>query len=138
MIPKIIRSSSLSESDSDESEDDYDGPMRFKVESKLNVKRLLQILVIVLLFLVSASILIVSLIHDVKERGTVEFEEFSCSASDSLCLTSLCPLGMDWDVLKQSCNASADTLGQGVMIGAHKEECSQGFVWVNHRHRCMR
>ena len=24
-------------------EDDYDGPMRFKVESKLNVKRLLQV-----------------------------------------------------------------------------------------------
>ena len=33
----------MSESESDESEDDYDGPMRFKVESKLNVKRLLQV-----------------------------------------------------------------------------------------------
>ena len=40
----VARSSSLSESESEESEDDYDyGPMRFKVESKLNVKRLLQV-----------------------------------------------------------------------------------------------
>ena len=63
MIPKIIRlnlkyppkrisskiiprSDSLSETESDDSEDsfDYDGPMRFKVESKLNVKRLLQVI----------------------------------------------------------------------------------------------
>ena len=68
------------------SEDEFDGKNRFKVESQLNVKRFLkvkmtkflglyknntQILLIVLLFLVSASILIVSVLHDVKERRSV-------------------------------------------------------------------
>ena len=30
----------------------------------------------------------------------VEFEEFSCSASDSICLANLCPVGMTWHVPK--------------------------------------
>jgi len=150
MMPKYIGSGS--ESESDESEDDFDGT-RFKVESQLNVKRFLKILVIVLLFLVSASILIVSVLHDLKERRTVEFEEFSCSASDSLCLANLCPVGMTWHVPKQICKPAGETSsrppdilqqteppvkGTGLVMGAYKEECSPGFLWVSWRHRCMR
>jgi hypothetical protein len=47
--------------------------------------------VILLLFVVSASILVVSVLHDIEAHRLREFQEFSCSAADSACLASLCP-----------------------------------------------
>ena len=61
------------------------------METQLNTRRVMKVVAIVALFLVSASILVASVLHDLRARETVEMEEFSCSVSDIPCLSRLCP-----------------------------------------------
>ena len=77
---------------------------RGRIENLLTARRVLKIAAILLVFLVSASILVASVIYDLAARRSLEFEEFSCSASDSSCLLSLCPKGMVWQTEQQTCS----------------------------------
>ena len=61
------------------------------MEEQLSTRRVAKVAAILALFLVSAAILVASVLHDLRARETVELEEFSCSASDTPCLARLCP-----------------------------------------------
>ena len=70
---------------SDEEEEEQD-QNRLRMVRQLTKARVLKILAIMMLFLVSASILVASVVHDLSERRMVQFEEFSCSEVDIILL----------------------------------------------------
>ena len=74
-------------------------------ESRLARRRCFTLFTIVALFLVSAGILLISVVQDVQARasGDLEWEEFSCQQNDVDCLTLLCPEGMEWNMTTGQC-----------------------------------
>jgi hypothetical protein len=74
-------------------------------EKRLARRRCITLVSIAALFLISAGILTVSVVHDVQARaeGDLEWEEFSCQQNDLDCMDLLCPKGMIWDIAKSKC-----------------------------------
>ena len=78
-------------------------------EKRLAIKRCITMAAIASLFIISAVILTLSVVHDVKARANdPEWEEFSCQQSDPDCLDLLCPEGMAWDMVDGKCREMAD------------------------------
>ena len=77
---------------------------RKEEETRLRRRRWFTLICISSLFLISATILTLSVVHDVKARAKdPEWEEFSCKQNDPECLDLLCPDGMVWDTLQDKC-----------------------------------
>ena len=85
-------------------EDICDEMERELEEKRLARKRWLTLLAISSLFIISATILTISVVHDMKARAKdPEWEEFSCKQNDPDCIHSLCPEGMVWDMVEDKC-----------------------------------
>ena len=148
----------------DECDDDDDHVDREGEETRLARRRCITLISIAALFIISAGILIISVVHDVqaRARGDLEWEEFACQQNDLDCLALLCPEGMDWDMLAGKCKemsgytcCSACTqeykcfraeeahlvrccYAEGVAPSAYKQVCRQGFLWVQWKKKCLR
>ena len=87
-----------------EHEDICDEIQREVEEKRLARRRWFTLLSISFLFIISATILTLSVVHDTKARAKdPEWEEFSCKQNDPDCLHSLCPEGMVWDMVEDQC-----------------------------------
>ena len=86
-------------------------------EKRLARKRSITMVAIATMFIISAVILTLSVVHDVKARSNdPEYEEFSCQQSDPDCLDLLCPEGMAWDMVGGKCKEMA---GMGTKYLVH-------------------
>eukprot|EP00092_Neocalanus_flemingeri_P061443 GFUD01073863.1.p1 GENE.GFUD01073863.1~~GFUD01073863.1.p1 ORF type:complete len:170 (+),score=56.54 GFUD01073863.1:90-599(+) len=145
-------------------EEDCDYVDREVEETRLARRRWITIVTIAAVFLVSAVILLISVVHDVqaRNRGDLEWEEFSCQQNDLDCLALLCPDGMSWDMVAGKCKevtgytcCTACTqeykcftaeeaqivkccYAEGVVPSAYKQVCRQGYLWVQWKKKCLR
>ena len=91
-----------------EHEDVCDHMVREIEERRLARRRCITLVAIASLFIISAVILALSVVHDIKARANdPEWEEFSCQQSDPDCLDLLCPEGMAWDMVDGKCKEMA-------------------------------
>ena len=120
----------------DESEDEESLVKRSKIEKKLNLRRILKLLTIVLVFLVVAIIFLFCVAYEVK-RQEDHLEEIICAANDADCLGNLCPVGMVWKAEEDQCAHEVPVNHHGMMIN-NPANCRCGYVYVEWRGRCMR
>ena len=120
----------------DESEDEESLVKRSKIEKKLNLRRILKLLTIVLVFLVVAIIFLFCVAYEVK-RQEDHLEEIICAANDADCLGNLCPVGMVWRAEEDQCVHRVPVNHHGMMIN-NPANCRCGYVYVEWRGRCMR
>ena len=120
----------------DESEDEESLVKRSKIEKKLNLRRILKLLTIVLVFLVVAIIFLFCVAYEVK-RQEDHLEEIICAANDADCLGNLCPVGMMWKAEEDQCAHEVPVNHHGMMIN-NPANCRCGYVYVDWRGRCMR
>ena len=135
---------------------------REEEEKRLARRRWMTLASIASLFLISGTILTLSVVHDVRSRAKEPgWEEFSCPAGDPSCLELLCPEGMVWDMVTSMCmsmsgytcctacthqyqcfNPAIHTTrcchSEGVVPSAYKQVCREGFLWVQWKKKCLR
>ena len=121
----------------DESEDEESLVKRSKIEKKLNLRRILKLLTIVLVFLVVAIIFLFCVAYEVK-RQEDHLEEIICAANDADCLGKLCPVGMVWKAEEDQCTDEMPLVGQHAVMINDRANCRCGYVYVEWRGRCMR
>merc|ERR1719206_761298 len=117
-------------------EDICDEMERELEEKRLARRRWLTILAISSLFIISATILTISVVHDMKARAKdLEWEEFSCKLNDPDCIHSLCPEGMVWDMLENKCR---EMPGYTCCTACtHEYKCFHaGMVWDMMEDKC--
>ena len=145
-------------------EDICDDEEREAEEKRLSRRRCMILVTIPALFLLSCGILTTSVMFDVhaSAKGNLEWEEFSCQPYDSDCLALLCPDGMVWDMMAGKCRAvsgytcctsctleymcykaeEADGVkccsAMSVVPSAYKQNCREGFIWVEWKQKCLR
>ena len=79
-------------------EDDCEIVDTDKEKKRLARRRQITLASIATLFLLSATLLTLSVVHDIKAKARDPgWEEFSCKENDAACLELLCPTGMLWD-----------------------------------------
>ena len=128
---------------------------------QLRVRRILTVISIVFVFLICALILSLTVLHDLQARAAEHagWEEFSCVYGNTTCQALLCPAGMVWregvcEVLPgftccttcthhYSCHATLHSsirccYAEGVVPGAYKQACRQGYLWVSWKKKCLR
>ena len=117
--------------------------MRSEIEKKLQVRRILVLLSIVLVFLVVASILLFCVAYEIKkqrEQGLMVFlDDIVCAANDNDCMENLCPVGMTWNPERSQCfeTGEAKVEHHGLALD-DLALCRCGYVWVDWRQRCMK
>ena len=116
--------------------------MRSEIEKKLQVRRILVLLSIVLVFLVVASILLFCVAYEIKkqrEQGLMVFlDDIVCAANDNDCMENLCPVGMTWNPERNQCSQRGVELAPFLHHGVDPAMCPRGYLWVPWRQRCMR
>ena len=135
MVARILSRSSTFE----ESEDEESLVRRSEIERNLNLRRILKLLAIVLVFLVAASILIFCVAYEIKrqeELGLMVLDDIVCAANDVACIADLCPTGMTWQPERNQCSG-ATRVGRQGLSPSDPSLCRAGYVWVSWRQRCM-
>ena len=138
MVARILSRSSTFE----ESEDEESLVRRSEIERKLNLRRILMLLAIVLVFVVAASILLFCVAYEIKkqeELGLMVLDDIVCSANDVACIANLCPTGMTWQPERNQCSedGGATRVGRQGLSPSDPALCRSGYVWVSWRQRCM-
>ena len=141
MVARILSRSSTVE----ESEDEEALVRRSDVERKLNLRRILMLLAIVLVVLVAASILLFCVAYEIKkqrEQGLMVFlDDIVCAANDNDCMENLCPVGMTWNPERSQCFEAGGGEAKVEHHGLALDDlalCRCGYVWVDWRQRCMK
>ena len=135
MVARILsRTSTI-----DESEDEESLVRRSDVERKLNLRRILMLLAIVLAFLVAASILLFCVAFEIKRQEEFRLlEEIVCAANDAPCIAKLCPTGMTWQPEKSQCEQGQAVGYLSPLVIDHPALCDRGYAWVSWKRQCMR
>ena len=136
MVARILSRSSTIE----ESEDEESLLRRSEIEKKLNLRRIMTLLAIVLGILATASTLLFSVAYQIRRQSS-PVEEIVCAANDVACIASLCPTGMSWQPEENQCfeHQGQPIVGhQGVVPSPVVVRCDLGYVWVSHKKKCMR
>ena len=137
MVARILSRSSTVE----ESEDEEALVRRSDVERKLNLRRILMLLAIVLLFLVAASILLFCVAYEIKRQEELRLlEEIVCAANDVACIGKRCPKGMTWQPKENQCVEQYQArVGHLSPVSVdHPAFCDIGYVYVEWKKQCMR
>ena len=137
MVARILSRSSTIE----ESEDEESLLRRSEIEKKLNLRRIMTLLAIVLGILATASTLLFSVAYQIRRQSS-PVEEIVCAANDVACIGKLCPKGMTWQPEENQCvdegQARVGHLGPNLVDINRPAFCDVGFVWVSHKKQCMR
>ena len=134
MVTRILSRSSTFE----ESEDEESLVRRSKIERRLNVRRILKLLAVVLVFLVAAFILLFCVAYEIKKQEQLGLMvlDIVCAANDDDCIANLCPVGMTWSPERNLCSDLGGLAKQG-LSPSDPALCRSGYVWVSWRQRCM-
>ena len=130
-----------------ETEDGESLVRREDIEESLNMRRILKLLAIVLVFLVAASILfsilfcVASKIKEEEELVLMLFDDTVCAEKDDDCIANLCPVGMTWNPERSQCFEAGGGEARVEHHGLALDDlalCRCGYVWVDWRQRCMK